>query len=105
MPAQIVEVASIDEIPEGKVKVVIVDGRQICLCNYAGKIFAIDDVCTHDRGPLDQGELIGKEIECPRHGARFDVTTGLVTRLPAIRPIRTYPVHVVDGKISVEVSP
>jgi 3-phenylpropionate/trans-cinnamate dioxygenase ferredoxin subunit len=105
MPAQVVEVANLDEIPEGKVKVVVVDGRQIALCNYAGRIFAIDDVCTHDRGPLDQGELIGKEIECPRHGARFDVTTGQATRLPAIRPVRTYPVQVVDGKVSLEVEP
>ena len=104
MPAQIVEVAGVDDIPEGKVKVVTAEGRQIALCNYAGHIFAIDDVCTHDRGPLGQGELIGKEIECPRHGARFDVTTGMATRLPAIRPVRSYPVHVVDGKISVEVS-
>jgi 3-phenylpropionate/trans-cinnamate dioxygenase ferredoxin subunit len=105
MPAQVLEVAHLDEIPEGKVKVVVVDGRQIALCNYAGRIFAIDDVCTHDRGPLDQGELIGKEIECPRHGARFDVTTGQATRLPAIRPVRTYPVRVVDGKVSLEVEP
>jgi 3-phenylpropionate/trans-cinnamate dioxygenase ferredoxin component len=103
VPAQIVEVARLDEVPEGKVKVVVADGRQIALCNYAGKIFAIDDVCTHDRGPLDQGELIGNEIECPRHGARFDVTTGVATRLPAIRPVRTYPVHIADGKVSVEV--
>lgn len=103
MPAQIVEVARLDEVPEGKVKVVFADGRQIALCNYGGTIFAIDDVCTHDRGPLDQGELIGHEIECPRHGARFDVTTGVATRLPAIRPVRTYPVHIADGKVSVEV--
>lgn len=104
MPAQVVEVALVDDVPEGKVKVVEVDGQQIALCNYGGQVFAIDDVCTHDRGPLDQGELIGKEIECPRHGARFDVMTGIATRLPAIRPVRTYPVHINDGKISVEVS-
>jgi nitrite reductase/ring-hydroxylating ferredoxin subunit len=103
MPAQIVEVARLDEIGEGKVKVVVADGRQIALCNFGGQIFAIDDVCTHDRGPLDQGELIGNEIECPRHGARFDVITGAATRLPAVRPVRTYPVHVSDGKISIEV--
>jgi 3-phenylpropionate/trans-cinnamate dioxygenase ferredoxin component len=104
VPTQIVEVATVDEIPEEKVKVVVADGRQIALCNYGGTIYAIDDVCTHDRGPLDQGELIGKEIECPRHGARFDVTTGVATRLPAIRPVRTYPVHINDGKVFVEVT-
>lgn len=104
MPAQGVEVAHVEDVPEGKVKVVEVEGRQIALCNYGGQIYAIDDVCTHDRGPLDQGELIGKEIECPRHGARFDVTSGVATRLPAIRPVRTYPVQISDGKISIEVS-
>jgi 3-phenylpropionate/trans-cinnamate dioxygenase ferredoxin subunit len=103
MPVQSVAVARRDEIPEGKVKVVEVNGVRIALCNYGGNIYAIDDVCTHDRGPLGQGELIGQEIECPRHGARFDVTTGRVTRLPAVRPVRTYPVHVRDGEIEVEV--
>ncbi|MDQ6767858.1 MAG: non-heme iron oxygenase ferredoxin subunit [Candidatus Eremiobacteraeota bacterium] len=104
MPVNTIEVASVDEISEGKVKVVDVNGLRIALCNYAGNIYAIDDVCTHDRGPLGQGELIGKEIECPRHGARFDVSTGNVTRLPAVRPVRTYPVHVNNGRVSVDVS-
>ena len=104
MPVQTVDVASVDEIPEGKVKVVEVNGVHIALCNYAGQIYAIDDVCTHDRGPLGQGELVGNEIECPRHGARFDVTSGRVTRLPAVRPIRTYPVRVSDGRVSVDVT-
>jgi len=104
VPTQTIDVASVDEIPHGKVKVVVADGRRIALCNYDGTIYAIDDVCTHDRGPLGQGELIGREIECPRHGARFDVSTGSVTRLPAVRPVRTYPVSVSDGRISVDVS-
>ncbi len=103
MPAQSVEVARVSDIPDGKVIVVEVAGRQIALCNYAGTIYAIDDVCTHDRGPLDQGELIGHEIECPRHGARFDVITGRAVRLPAVRPVRSYPVHVSpDGAIAIE---
>ncbi len=100
---QLVEVANIADIPTGKVKVVEADGRRIALCNYDGTIYAIDDVCTHDRGPLGQGELIANEIECPRHGARFDVTDGRAVRLPAIRPVKTYPVRVRDGAIAVEV--
>jgi len=98
-----VEVARVEDIPEGKVTVVEAQGKRIALCNYNGNIYAIDDVCTHDRGPLGQGELIGNEIECPRHGARFDVVTGRAVRLPAVRPVRSYPVHVQDGAISVEV--
>jgi 3-phenylpropionate/trans-cinnamate dioxygenase ferredoxin subunit len=104
MPVQAFEVARLDEIPEGKVKVVEAEGLRIALCNYGGTIYAIDDVCTHDGGPLGQGELIENEIECPRHGACFDVTTGRVTRLPAVRPVRTYPIAVKDGVITVEVS-
>jgi 3-phenylpropionate/trans-cinnamate dioxygenase ferredoxin subunit len=100
---ELVAVARVDEIPAGTVKVVEAAGRRIALCNYNGTIYAIDDECTHDRGSLDQGELVGREIECPRHGARFDITTGHPTRLPAVRPVRSYKVEVRDGSIAVEV--
>lgn len=86
----------------GKVQVVEVSGRRLALCNVEGELYLIDDLCTHDGGPLDQGELIGAEIECPRHGARFDVRTGRVRRLPAIIPIKTYPVTVEDGQVFVD---
>ena len=101
--AHAVAVARVEEVPVGSVRVVEADGRRIALCNYDGTYYAIDDECTHDRGPLDQGELVGREIECPRHGARFDVTTGRPTRLPAVRPVRTYKVSVNDGSIVIEV--
>ena len=100
--ATLLEVAKLDEVPAGRIKVVEAGGRRIALCNYDGKIYAIADECTHDRGPLDQGELIGHEVECPRHGARFDIETGRATRLPAVRPVKTYPVVVNDGSIAVE---
>ena len=67
-----------------------VDGKRIALCNVNGRFYAIDDVCTHDGGPLDQGELEGNLVECPRHGAKFDVTTGRAVVLPAVRPVQTY---------------
>jgi 3-phenylpropionate/trans-cinnamate dioxygenase ferredoxin subunit len=101
--ATLLEVAKMDEVPAGKIKVVEAGGRRIALCNYQGTIYAIADECTHDRGPLDQGELIDREVECPRHGARFDIETGRATRLPAVRPVKTYPVVVTDGAIAVEV--
>jgi len=101
--AELVAVARVEDVPVGTVRVVEAGGRRIALRNYDGKFYAIDDECTHDRGPLEQGELIGGEIECPRHGARFDVTTGRPTRLPAVRPVRSYNVTVSDGSISVEV--
>lgn len=93
-----------NEIPAGRVAVFEVEGVRIALCNVNGTYYAIDDVCTHDGGALDQGELDGNEIECPRHGARFDVRTGKVTRLPAFVPVETYPVRIEDGKVQVDVS-
>ncbi len=101
--APLVEVARTDDVPAGTIKVVEAGGQRIALCNYDGSIYAIADECTHDRGSLDQGELIGNEVECPRHGARFDVITGRPTRLPAVRPVQTYPVVVKDGAIAVEI--
>ena len=100
---ELVAVARVEDVPVGTVKVVEAGGRQIALCNYDGTFYAIDDECTHDRGSLDQGELIGHEIECPRHGARFDVMSGRATRLPAVRPVRSYTVIVNDGSITIEV--
>jgi 3-phenylpropionate/trans-cinnamate dioxygenase ferredoxin subunit len=100
----LVEVADAADVPAGKVRTVTANGKRFALANYDGTFYAIDDECTHDRGPLDQGELVGHEIECPRHGARFDVLTGRATRLPAVRPVRSYPVTVKDGKICIEVS-
>ena len=71
-----VKVATRSELPPGGKKLLDVDGRAIALFNVDGTFYAIDDVCTHDGGPLAEGDLNGCEIRCPRHGARFDVRTG-----------------------------
>jgi 3-phenylpropionate/trans-cinnamate dioxygenase ferredoxin subunit len=92
-----------DDLAPGQVRVVQAGRTRLALCNVEGDLYCIDDVCTHDGGPLDQGELDGNEIECPRHGARFDVTSGRATCMPAIVPVKTHPVRVVDGEIQVEV--
>jgi 3-phenylpropionate/trans-cinnamate dioxygenase ferredoxin component len=102
--AEYVKVATASEVPPGMVKVYDVDGRQIALCNVDGTYHAIDDVCTHDGGSLDQGALDGTEIECPRHGARFDVTTGRALTLPAVMPVKSYPVQVDGNDIKVQVN-
>jgi 3-phenylpropionate/trans-cinnamate dioxygenase ferredoxin subunit len=102
MPA--VTVAKATETPPGTITVHEVDGKRIALCNVNGRFYAIDDVCTHDGGPLDQGELIDNLVECPRHGARFDVTTGRAVVLPAVRPVKTYPVTVEGDDVMVDVS-
>ncbi len=74
------------------------------LCNVAGSIYAIEDVCTHDGGELDQGELEGERIMCPRHGAYFDVTTGAALTLPAIVPVPTYRVRVEGDEIFLDLA-
>mgnify|MGYP001075977118 CR=1 FL=1 len=99
---QFVKLAEIDDVAPGQVKVYEAQGRRIALCNVEGTFYAIDDVCTHDGGPLDQGELEGYQIECPRHGARFDVRSGRALALPAVMPVRSYPVRVEDGVVKVE---
>ena len=70
--------------------------------NLDGQFYAVEDVCTHDGGPLGEGKLDGCELICPRHGARFDVRTGAATRMPAIEPAPTYAVRVEDGDVLVE---
>ena len=86
------------------VKAVEVDGRSIAICNVDGEYYAVDDVCTHDGGPLGSGRLCDGQIECPRHGARFDVRSGRAVVLPAVLPIRTYAVEIGgdDVRVSLE---
>ena len=96
-----IKVAETSDIPMGRAMVVVVGDRRIALCNVDGQFFAIDDLCTHDGGPLGQGDLQGDVIECPRHGARFNVRTGKVLALPAVKPLNTYPLRVEGSEIRV----
>ncbi len=98
-----VSVARVEDVPPGEARTFEVDGQPIAVANVDGTFYAIDDVCTHDEGPLGSGTLIGAAIECPRHGARFDVRTGAVLRMPAVVPVRTWPARAEDGEILVEV--
>ena len=84
-----VTVAKVGEIPEGGVKVVRLEDQSVAVFHVGGEYFAMDDICTHDGGPLAEGALEGDVIECPRHGARFNVRTGAVVCLPATAPVPT----------------
>jgi 3-phenylpropionate/trans-cinnamate dioxygenase ferredoxin component len=95
-------VAKLHEIPVATTKRVVVDGVELLLCNVDGDVYAVADVCTHDGGPLDQGELQGCQIMCPRHGALFDVTTGRALTLPAVVPLETYTVRTEGDDIFVD---
>ena len=78
-----------------------IDTLPIVLFQVAGEIFAIGDVCTHDDGPLGDGEIDGFEVTRPRHGARFDMRSGKASSLPAVVDIPAYPTRVVDGQIEI----
>lgn len=96
-----VTVARVGEIAEGGVKVVRVDDVPVAVFHVEGVYHALEDVCTHDGGPLAEGALTGCVIECPRHGAKFDVRTGAVLAFPATAPVPTYAVRVVGEEIQV----
>lgn len=95
-------VAKVSEVPPGTTRRVVVEGCELLLCNVGGKIFGIEDVCTHDGGPLDQGTLEGECIVCPRHGATFDVKTGEALTLPAVIGLLTFDVTVSGDDVFVE---
>ena len=95
--------AKTTDLTEGQIKVVEVDETRILLCKVQGRVCAIADVCTHDGGPLGEGDLDGFEIICPRHGARFDVRTGAVLSFPAITPVDAYAVKIEGDSVLVDV--
>jgi len=101
MADSFVRVAKVDEVPIGQFKPIEVGGKRFLICHTAEGFYAIDDTCTHDDGPLAEGWLDGTAIECPRHGARFDVTTGRVLCLPAAVGVRSYQVRVEGDAIQV----
>jgi len=101
--AQFVRVAKTSDLAPGKCMQVIVSGRRIALYNVDGEFYATDDTCSHAEASLSEGCLRGDEIECPRHGARFNVRTGQALSLPAWAPVRTFAVKVEGDEIFVQV--
>lgn len=97
----LVKVARVADIPPGHKKIVEVDGVEIVIVNLDGAFYALEDVCTHDGGPLGEGTLEGCQLICPRHGARFDVRTGAALTMPAVEPAPTYEVRVEGDDIFV----
>ena len=93
------------DLANGERRIVEIDGNAIAVFNIAGTLYAIADVCSHDDGPVAEGDLNGYKIECPRHGAHFDVRSGKVLSFPAIVDIPSYPVKVEDGEILVGLPP
>lgn len=100
-----VRVAATEDLPPGERLLVELDGIRIVVFNLDGEFYAIEDVCTHDGGPLVEGEVLdGGQVQCPRHGARFDIRTGEALSMPAFEPTPSYDVQVDGGDIYVEKS-
>jgi 3-phenylpropionate/trans-cinnamate dioxygenase ferredoxin component len=97
--AEFYEIAPASELPNGERLFIEIEDKSIVLFNVAGKIYAIADICTHDDGPLGDGDLEDHNIVCPRHGAEFDIRSGQAVSMPAVVDIPAYPIKVVDGNI------
>jgi 3-phenylpropionate/trans-cinnamate dioxygenase ferredoxin subunit len=105
--ATTISVCPASELPPGAKRIVEHDGRAIGVFNCDGVLYAIEDRCSHDDGPLAEGEFDAATctVECPRHGSLFDLTTGRPKTLPAFKPVQTFPVAVGDDDtITLEVS-
>jgi 3-phenylpropionate/trans-cinnamate dioxygenase ferredoxin subunit len=102
-----VDVARADEFPPGSTKLVVAGpGEYVGVYNCGGSLYAIEDRCSHDDGPLAEGPFDADTctVECPRHGSLFDLTSGRPKTLPAYQPVTTYPVTIEDDTVKLEVA-
>lgn len=97
-----VEAAKKSQIPENGAISVELEGKRLALINLKGEIYAIDDDCPHEGGPLSEGQIIGEEIECPWHTSHFNIRTGRVTMDPATEDVAIYKVRIVGDAVEVE---
>ncbi len=102
--SEFVRVASVQDLPDpGKVSLEV-DDRQVVLFHASGTFYCLDDVCTHDGGPLSDGELNGHQISCPRHGAKFDIRTGAALTMPATVPTVMHEVKVTGDDVFIRLN-
>jgi 3-phenylpropionate/trans-cinnamate dioxygenase ferredoxin component len=99
--SEFVRVARVADIPDPGRELVEVDERLVVLLHVGGEFFALDDVCTHDGGPLSEGEIVDHTIACPRHGAKFDLRTGAALTMPATQPTQAHETKVENGEVFV----
>ena len=101
-----VPVMTLAEIPQGSMQAKVLEGREIVICHTReGGVFALDNICTHAHARMCEGRLRATRLVCPLHGASFDVRDGRVLGPPAVVPLPTFPVRVVEGMIEVAISP
>ncbi len=101
-----IDVCPVEELPPGEVKIVHADRLSVGVYNLGGEFYALEDRCSHDDGPLCEGDYDADEgvVICPRHGSSFDICSGRPLTLPAYEPVETFPVRVEDGIVKVEVA-
>ena len=90
-----------DEVPDGGMKLCELGDRLVIVFRRGDNFYCLDDVCTHDGGTLSDGTIVGCQIACPRHGARFDIETGQAMTMPATQPTRAYPVRLEGAQVLV----
>ena len=101
--SELVKIATVDEVSVNSSKLVEIEGIRIALFNLNGEFYAIEDICTHDGGPLVEGEIVnGHEVRCPRHGARFDIRTGAALSFPAFESTTAYDVYIQGQDLLIE---
>jgi 3-phenylpropionate/trans-cinnamate dioxygenase ferredoxin subunit len=102
----LIDVCPVEELPPGSVKIVRAGSVAVGVYNLDGEYYAIEDRCSHDDGPLAEGEFDPDEavVICPRHGSKFDIRSGRPLSLPAYEPVDTFPVTVEDGWVKVDIS-
>jgi 3-phenylpropionate/trans-cinnamate dioxygenase ferredoxin component len=99
------DVCPVEELPPGSVKIVYAGSIAVGVYNLNGEFYALEDRCSHDDGPLCEGDFDADEgvAICPRHGANIDIRSGRALTLPAVETVNTFPVRVVDGIVKVKV--
>jgi 3-phenylpropionate/trans-cinnamate dioxygenase ferredoxin subunit len=100
--ANFITLAKTSDIKPGEMKTFIIKRIGVLIANVEGTFFATQDLCTHDGGTLREGELVHEEVECPRHGGRFNVKTGAATAMPAMFPIKTFPLKIEGDQILID---
>lgn len=94
----------LESLPDGGRSLVEIEQQLVLIFRIGDQVFCLDDVCTHDGGPLSDGERVGFEVACPRHGARFDIRTGKPLCMPATQPTRVHECRIEDGRVYVRLN-
>lgn len=95
---------NVSDLPPGTGKLYNVEGHRVALFNLNGEFYAIDDICTHEEASLSDGAIDGETVECPWHGALFNIKSGAALTMPAVTPVRTYAVRIDEARVLVDVT-